>query len=150
MRIPASRRAPSEATRAALAAAVGLGLFACVAEEPPTVAAPPAPPSAVGRPADADKVAAINRRRHDLQICQGRVFAETPSRMEVRLEITLSIAPTGVVESVKVDPPELRSTQVAQCVVTVLKRWPMPSGSSGYSVRMPLVFDYRRPAAARP
>jgi len=121
-------------------------------------AAPPTPPAAEPEPAlaaapaptdDEREVAAPNQRRiarviddgrDSLKRCYQRALVRDSTLVHGRLNVRLSIAPSGRVDTVKITGPEaFRSVQ--PCVERTTARWTFPAAAAPYAAEFPLVLQ---------
>ena len=106
-------------------------------------AAPPAPAEDEGEvtsPSQRRVARVIDDGRDGIKACYQRSLVRNETLVHGRMNVRLSIAPSGRVDTVKVTgPAEFHSVQA--CLERATTRWTFPAASEPYAAEFPLVFQ---------
>jgi hypothetical protein len=142
-----SRRAPrtSDAPLASAEPAAAPGPPSPPAAEPePALAATPAPAEdereVAAAPSQRKIARVVDDGRDGLKRCYQRALVRDATLVHGRLNVRLTIAPSGRVDTVKITGPEaFRSVQ--PCVERTTARWTFPASAEPYAAEFPLVLQ---------
>jgi hypothetical protein len=111
--------------------------------ERPVIARAPArpvpPPAAASAPPPSDVAPVIARGRADIQACYQRALRRDPTLTRGKLVLSMSIAPSGLVNKVTLDGPERLRALVEPCVREAVVHWSFPPSNVEYEAEVPVL-----------
>ena len=112
--------------------------------EPPLAIAPGVAPAAAAPDLSSGNQREITRvvsdGRAGLTACYQRALVRDPTLVHARLNVSLSIAPSGRVADVKFTGPAA-SRPVQPCLEEAISKWTFPSASAPYAAEFPLLLQ---------
>lgn len=93
-----------------------------------------------GRPLSSDQIRnTISKNRSSIQRCYEREMRGASGSGDLRVELRITVQPSGIVSNVQVSPSRVRGTKLATCMMSSARRWRFPNASAPSTFDAPFV-----------
>lgn len=86
----------------------------------------------------------VNQNRSAIQRCYEREMRGASGGTDLRVELRITVQPSGVVAGVRISPSQVRGTSLGSCMESAARRWRFPSATATSTFDVPFVLTARR------
>jgi hypothetical protein len=93
-----------------------------------------------GQPLSSDQIRdTISKNRTSIQRCYEQEMRGASGSGDLRVELRITVQPSGIVSNIQVSPSNVRGTKLASCMMSSARRWRFPSATAPSTFDAPFV-----------